>query len=133
MVHIVQAKASYQIILNVLIAPLMNTAKSIKICYFCVTLLSPSATTNKKCMEMLCNLNGLASLTKKPTCFKNPDKPTSLIFFLTNQPNCSQYSNFFKTGFSNFHLLTVTDFRMSFKKLQLKIINHRDYKNSGNE
>ena len=133
MVHRILVKASYQIILNVLIAPLMNTAKSIKICYFCVTLMSPSATTNRKCMEKLCNLNGLTSLTQKPTCFKNPDKPTCIDLFLTNQPNCFQHSNVFKTGFSDFHLLTVTEFRMSFKKLQLKIINHHDYKNFGNE
>ena len=91
-----------------------------------------NATTNKKCMEKLCNLNELTSLIKKSTCFKNPDKPTCINLILTNEPNCFQHSNVSKTGLSDFHLLTVTEFRMSFKKLQPKIINHRDYKNFGN-
>ena len=33
-----------------------------------------------------------------------------------------------KTGLSDFHLLTVTEFKTSFQKLQPKIINYRDYK-----
>ena len=40
-----------------------------------------NATTNEKCMEECCNLNGLTSLIKKPTCFKNPINQHALILF----------------------------------------------------
>ena len=46
-----------------------------------------NATANEKCMEECYNLNGLTSLTKKPTCFKNPDKLTCIDLILTNQLN----------------------------------------------
>ena len=39
----------------------------------------------------------------------------------------------FETGLFDFHLLTVTKFKMSFQKLQPKIINHTDYKNFDNK
>ena len=32
-----------------------------------------NASVSEKCLEEFCNLNGLTSLIKKPTCFKNPD------------------------------------------------------------
>ena len=91
-----------------------------------------NATANEKCMEEFFNLNGLTSLIKKSS-FKNPDKPTCIDLILTNQPNCFQQSNVFKTGLSDFHLLTVTEFKMGFQNLQSKIVNYRDYKNFDNE
>ena len=74
------------------------------------------------------SLNGATSLIKKSTCFKNPDKPTCIDLILTNQPSCFQHSKVFETGLSDFHLLTVTELKMNFQKLQLKKINYRDYK-----
>ena len=92
-----------------------------------------NASVSEKCLDDFCNLNGLTSLIQKPTCFKNPDKPTCIDLILTNQPCCFQHSKVFKAGFSDFHLLTVTELKMSSQKLQPKIINHRDYKNFDNE
>ena len=92
-----------------------------------------NASVSEKCLEEFCNLNGLTSLIKKPTCFKNPDKPTCIDLILTNQPSCFQHNKVFETGLSDFHLLTVTEFKMSFQKLQPKIKNYRDYKNFDNE
>ena len=57
-----------------------------------------NATTNEKCMEEFCNLNGLTGLIKKLTCFKNLDKSTYIDLILTNQPNCFQHRNIFETG-----------------------------------
>ena len=99
----------------------MNTANYIKF----------NASVSEKCLEEFCNLNGLTSLIKKPTCFKNPDKPTCIDLILTNQPSCFQHSKVFETGLSDFHLLTVTEFKMSFQKLQPKI-NYRDYQHFDN-
>ena len=92
-----------------------------------------SASVSEKCLEEFCNLNELTSLIKKPACFKNPDKLTCIDLILTNQSSCFQHSKVFETGLSDFHLLTVTEFKMSFQKLQPKIINYRDYKNFDNE
>ena len=107
MAHIIQVKVSYQIILSVLIVSLMNTASIYKYLFF-LFLGNFNATTNEKFMEEFCNLNGLTSLIKKPTCFKNPNKPTCTDLKLTNQPNCFQHSHVFETGISDFRLLTVT-------------------------
>ena len=69
-----------------------------------------NAPRNGKCMDEFCNLNGLTSLIKKPTCFKNADKPTC------KQPNFFQHSNVFETRLTDFHLLIVTEFKMGFQK-----------------
>ena len=79
------------------------------------------------------NLNELTRLVKKLACFKNPDKSTCIYPIFRNKPSCFQYSNVFETGHSEFHLLIVTEFKISFQKLQLKIINYRDYKNFNND
>ena len=39
------------------------------------------------------------------------------------------YSKVFEAGLSDFHLLTGTEFKMSFQKLQTKILNYKEYKN----
>ena len=108
----------------------MNTANYIKISCFWETF---SASVRRKCFEEFCNLNGLTSLIKKPTCFKNLDKPTCIYLILTNQPSCFQHCKVFETGLSGFHVLTVTEFKMSFQKLQPKVINYRNHKSFDNE
>ena len=67
-----------------------------------------------KLMINFCELNDLSSLTVKPTCCKNFDKPTCTDMILTNKPSYFQHSNAFETGLSNFHLLTVTEFKTAF-------------------
>ena len=37
-------------------------------------------------MKYFCDINCLKSLLKVPTCFKNPDKPTSIDLIPTNWP-----------------------------------------------
>ena len=90
------------------------------------------AITNEKCMAEFYNLNGLTSLIKKPTCFKNLDKSKCTELILTNQPCCFQNSNIVETGLSNLHLVTVTEFKMSFQKTP-KIVNYWEYKHFGDE
>ena len=92
-----------------------------------------NASVSEKCLPEFCNLNELTCLIKKPRCFKNPDKPTCIDLIVTNQPSCFQHSKVFEMGLSDIHLLTVTEFKMSFQKLQPKIINYRDYKSFDNE
>ena len=78
------------------------------------------------------DLNGLRSLINVPTCYKNFDNPTSIDLILPNRPSYFQRSTLFETGLSDFHLLTITEFRTSFQKQDPKIIKYRDYKNFDN-
>ena len=65
-----------------------------------------------------CELNDLSRLIDKPTCYKNFDKPTCIDLILTKKPSYFQHSNVFEIGFSDFHLLTVKEFKMGFQKLK---------------
>ena len=78
-------------------------------------------------------MNNLSSLIDKPTCYKNFDKQTCIDSILTNKPSYFQYSNVFETGLSDFHLLTVTEFKMGFQKLKPQIITYRNYKSFIND
>ena len=82
-------------------------------------------TMDDKFMINFCELNDLSSLIDKPTCYKNFDKPKCIDLILTNKPSYFQHSNVFETGLSNFHLLTVTEFKMEFQKLKPQLITYR--------
>ena len=56
------------------------------------------------------------NLIDKPTCYKNFDKPALIDLILTNKISYFQHSNVFKTSLPDFHLLTVTEFRVEFQK-----------------
>ena len=70
----------------------------------------------------------LASMIKKPTCFKNPDKRSCINLILTNCSRSFQNSCIIETGLSNFHKLVVTVMKTNHKKSQPKIITYRSYK-----
>ena len=55
------------------------------------------------------------------------------ILRYANQPSCFHHSKVYEKGLSDFHLLTVTEFKMSFQKLLPKILNYRDYTSFDNE
>ena len=74
-------------------------------------------------MKEFCNLNVLKSLINEPTCFKNPEKLTCIDLILAYRPTYFQLSIVIETGLSDFHLLTVTEFKMGSTKSKL-----RDYK-----
>ena len=73
------------------------------------------------------------SLIKDSTCFKNPEKPTTIDHILTNHPRCFQHSGVYETGLSDFHRLTLTVLKVYHSKQNPKIIQYRDYKNFTNE
>ena len=80
-------------------------------------------------MIHFCDLSGLRNLINVPTCYKNFDNPSSIDLILTNRPSYFQRSTVFETGLSGLHLLTITEFKMSFQKREPKVIKYRDYKN----
>ena len=83
---------------------------------------------NESPMKEFCNLNGLKSLINVPTCFKNPEKSTCIDLILTNRPIYFQLCTVLETALSDFHLVTITEFKMGFTKSKPRIITYRDYK-----
>ena len=79
-----------------------------------------------------CNVYNLSNLVKEPTCFKNPDNPSSIDLFLTNRPKCFQSTMTMKTGISNFHKMVITALKIFYKKQKPKIIHQRNYKTFNN-
>ena len=55
-----------------------------------------------------CDVYNLKNLIKVPTCFKNPEKPTSIDLMLTNSYRSFQNSCAIETGLSDFHKIIVT-------------------------
>ena len=58
-----------------------------------------------------------------------------MIHFLQQKLDDSFFNTvtIFKTGLSDFHLLTVTEFKMRFQKLPPKKVNYRDHNSLDNE
>ena len=74
-----------------------------------------NADIDENSIKDFCDINCLKSLIKESICFKNPDTLTYIDLILTNRPNLFQHSSTFETGPSDFHLLTVTEFKMGFQ------------------
>ena len=89
--------------------------------------------TSDSSMKEFCSLNGLKNLINEPTCYKNSEKPTCIDLILTNQPTLLKRSTVVETRLSDFHLLTVTEFKMSFRKCKPHIITYRNDKNYDND
>ena len=84
-------------------------------------------------MSVFCTTYNLKNLVKEPTCFKNTKSPTCIDLILTNKPSYFQTTTVIETGISNFHKLTVTVLKSSFRKQEPKIFNNGNYKKFNNE
>ena len=80
-----------------------------------------------------CSSYNLTSMISKPTCFKNPEKPSCIDLILTNCPRSFQNFCAIETGLSNFHKLVALVMKTTYKKSQPKIINYRCYKYFNNK
>ena len=87
---------------------------------------------NENHTKSFCENYDLTNLIKQPTCYKNPTNPTYIDLILTNAPRISHSAYVVETGLSDFHLMTMTVMRKSFKKYQPSIISYRSYKNFSN-
>ena len=54
-------------------------------------------------LASFCAIYNLKSLINEPTCYKNPDNPSTIDLILTNCSNHFQESSVFETGLSDFH------------------------------
>ena len=68
------------------------------------------------------------ALNKKPTCFKNVDKPSCTDLLLTNSSKCVEHCLLLETDLLDFHNFIVNVMKMKHERLLWKIIKYRDYK-----
>ena len=81
-----------------------------------------------KTLETFMNKYELFSLIKAPTCFKGTNG-RCIDLFLTNKKQSFMHNNTFETGFSDFHSMIYTMFKMRYTKLPPIITRYRCYKN----
>ena len=84
-------------------------------------------------MKAFCDNCNLTSLIKQPICYKNPNNTTCIDLILSNTPRSFQSTCVIETGLSDFHLMTLTVMKKSFRKFHPRLINYRSYKNFSNE
>ena len=66
------------------------------------------------------------NLVKEPTCFKNPNNPSSVDLFITNFPRSFMKTTTITTGLSDFHEMIITVMRTTFPKSEPHIVHYRD-------
>ena len=89
--------------------------------------------TDERHMKSFCETCHLTNLIKEPTWYKNPDNPTCIDLILTKDPRTFQSTCVIETGLSDFHLMTLTIMRKTFKNQRSRIINYRSFKHFSNE
>ena len=81
-------------------------------------------------LKEFCDLYGMKSLIRIPTCYKNPANPTCIDLMLTNSNRSFQNSCTIETGLSDFHKMIVTVLKIYFRKRE---VNYKDDRNFSNE
>ena len=84
-------------------------------------------------MKTFCDSYSLTCPTKQPICYKNPPHPKCIDLILTKMPRSFQTTCVIETELSDFHLMTWSVTRKSFKKLKPRVTNYRPYKHFSNE
>ena len=84
-------------------------------------------------MKEFCELFDLKNLVKENTCFKSLENPSCIDLILTNRYRSFQNTHTIETGLSDFHKMTVTVLKTSYKKQTPKIVSYRDYKRFSND
>ena len=78
---------------------------------------------NEQHMQSFCETYDLKGLTKEQTCYKNVNSPTYIYLILANVPRSFQSTcGVVETVLLDFHLITLTVMRKSFKKIRRRII-----------
>ena len=78
-------------------------------------------------IKIFCLAYTLTNKINKPTCYKNHEKPSCVELILTNCPRSFQNSCALEIGLSDFHKMVTTVMITTFRKMEPKIIKHRDY------
>ena len=67
------------------------------------------------------------NLVKEPTCFKNPENPSSIDMFVTNSQGSFQKTTAISTGLSDFHKMIVTVMKTTYPKVDPIIKYYRNF------
>ena len=77
--------------------------------------------------QMILCLSFVVALTSQVwlqnTCFKSVQNPSCIDLILNNRPNSFQNSKLIETGLSDFHKLTTTVLKTSFRKMPPRLCN----------
>ena len=73
---------------------------------------------SENCLNGFCNVNSLKTLNRGVTCLKNPNNPSCIDLFLTNQQQCFQETHAIET----FHQMVVTVMKTHYKMQKPKTI-----------
>ena len=87
-----------------------------------------NSTITDHTMNEFCQTYNLQNLINEPTCYKNPNNPSSIDMILTNRKNSFEKSKTIETGLSDHHKMIITIMKAKFKKRDPKIVNFRSYK-----
>ena len=63
------------------------------------------------------------SIIKQATCYRNGHIATCIDLILSNTPGSFQSTCVIETGLSDFHVMTLTVMKKSFRKLHPRLIN----------
>ena len=67
------------------------------------------------------------NLVKEPTCFKNPENPSSIDMFVTNSQGSFQKTTAISTGLSDFHKMIVTVMKTTYPKVDPIVKYYRNF------
>ena len=84
-------------------------------------------------LKIFCSNYNLTSMINKPTCYKNPGKPTCIDLILTSCSGYFQNSCVIETGLPDFYKMIVTVMKTSYQKIEPRVINYQDCKSFSNE
>ena len=84
-------------------------------------------TTNDAKAEF-CQMYNLKNIIKEPTCYKNPNNPSSVDEILTNRDGCFSNSIAIETGLSDHHKIILSVLNTYIKKREPTVIHYGNYK-----
>ena len=67
-------------------------------------------------------------MINKPTCCKNPDRRSCMDLILINCHRSFQNSGAIETGLSDFYKYVLTVMKITYRKLEPRIVYYRDFK-----
>ena len=88
-----------------------------------------NAEDSESCLKDFLYHYDAKNLVKQKTCFKSVENPSCIDLFLTNSYRSFQNTTTVSTGLSDFHNMSVTVLKSTFKKTKPKEILYRDYRN----
>lgn len=89
-----------------------------------IVLGNSNATLEETALKNFCETFNLKKkLVKEPTCFKNPNIPSSIGLILTNKIRSFQNSSTVTTGLSGLHKIIVSALKLQLHKLVPRVVS----------